>query len=99
MRSDLVRNPVVFRSFNQTRKILKNLFLNYPAGFAAINIETGRNLWNSEEERSQIGLKYQDREEEKNKIRDKLKDNNSDIEPNEKNIKKYRLWEDQSEKL
>jgi CRISPR/Cas system Type II protein with McrA/HNH and RuvC-like nuclease domain len=44
MHPDLARNPVVFRSFNQTRKILKNLFLNYPEGFATINIETGRDL-------------------------------------------------------
>ena len=46
MHPDLVRNPVVFRSFNQTRKILKNLFLDpkYSQGFATINIETGRDL-------------------------------------------------------
>ena len=99
MHPDLVRNPVVFRSFNQTRKILKNLFLNYPQGFATINIETGRDLWNSEEERSKIERKNQDQAKEKKDIVEKLRDNNSDIQINEENIKRYRLWEDQNEKL
>ncbi|MCE8162801.1 MAG: type II CRISPR RNA-guided endonuclease Cas9 [Candidatus Moeniiplasma glomeromycotorum] len=99
MHPDLVRNPVVFRSFNQTRKILKNLFLNYPQGFATINIETGRDLWNSEEERIKIERKNQDQAKEKKEIVEKLKDNNSDIQVNEENIKRYRLWEDQNEKL
>jgi CRISPR-associated endonuclease Csn1 len=99
MHPDLVRNPVVFRSFNQARKVLKNLFLNYPQGFVAINIETGRDLWNSEEERSKIERKNQDRAKEKEEIVQKLRDNNSDILINEENIKRYRLWEDQNEKL
>ncbi|MCE8158959.1 MAG: type II CRISPR RNA-guided endonuclease Cas9 [Candidatus Moeniiplasma glomeromycotorum] len=99
MDSDLVTNPVVFRSFNQTRKILKNLFLNYPQGFATINIETGRDLWNSEEERGKIERKNRDQAKEKQEIVEKLKDSNSDIEINEENVKRYRLWEDQNEKL
>lgn len=99
MHPDLVRNPVVFRSFNQTRKILRNLFLSYPSGFATINIETGRDSWNSEEERNKIERKNQDQNREKEKIVQKLKDNNSNIPVNETNIKKYRLWEDQNEKL
>ncbi|CAG8463996.1 1070_t:CDS:2 [Ambispora leptoticha] len=93
-----VRNPVVFRSFNQTRKILKNLFLNYPQGFATINIETGRDLWNSEEERNKIERKNQDQAKEKKDIVEKLR-GKKNIPINETNIKKYRLWEDQNEKL
>ncbi|CAG8464554.1 32567_t:CDS:10 [Gigaspora margarita] len=82
-------NPVVFRSFNQTRKILKNLFQRYPGGFATINIETGRDLWNSEEERSKIERKNQDQAQEKRDIVEKLRDSNSDIQINEENIKRY----------
>lgn len=107
MHPDLVRNPVVFRSFNQTRKVLKNLFLskdkrgnlNYPQGFATINIETGRDLWNSEEERNRIERKNRDKFEEKEEIKKRI-EKDLNIKPvNETNILKYRLWEDQNEKL
>ena len=90
MHPDLVRNPVVFRSFNQTRKVLKNLFLNYPQGFATINIETGRDLWNSEEERNRIERKNKDKFEEKEKIRERI-EKDLNIRANETNILKYRL--------
>ncbi|CAG8828378.1 25011_t:CDS:2, partial [Racocetra persica] len=79
----------ILKDFNETRKILKNLFLRYPEGFATINIETGRDLWNSEEERNKIERKNRDREKEKEGIRQKLRDSNSDIPPNEENIKRY----------
>jgi len=98
MHPDLVRNPVVFRSFNQTRKVLKNLFLQrtktndlkYPQGFATINIETGRDLWNSEEERNRIERKNQDKFKEKEEIKKRIEENLK-IPVNETNILKYRL--------
>ncbi|MCE8163310.1 MAG: type II CRISPR RNA-guided endonuclease Cas9 [Candidatus Moeniiplasma glomeromycotorum] len=106
MHPDLVKNSVVFRSFNQTRKILKNLFLskdkqgnlNYPQGFVAINIETGRDLWNSEEERDKIKEINLDFEKEKKEIREKLK-GYSNIKDNDENVKRYRLWLDQNKKI
>ena len=91
MHPDLVRNPVVFRSFNQTRKVLKNLFLNYPQGFATINIETGRDLWNSEEERNRIERKNQDKFKEKEEIKKRIEENLGIRPANETNILKYRL--------
>jgi len=97
---DLVKNPVVFRSFNQTRKILRNLFLDpkYSKGFATINIETGQDLWNSEKERDEIKEINQDFEEEKKEIRKKLK-GYSNIKDSDENIKRYRLWLDQNKKI
>jgi CRISPR-associated endonuclease Csn1 len=99
MHPDLVKNPVVFRSFNQTRKILRNLFLNYPRGFSTINIETGRDLWNSEEERKRIERKNRDKFKEKEEIKKRIEENLGIRQPNETDILKYRLWEDQNEKL
>lgn len=92
---DLQKNAVVFRAINQTRKIINALHQEY-GWFEVINVEVARELMKSFEQRKEIKKSNDLRFDERLKIEKELENNN--INPNEINIKKYRLWKQQEQK-
>lgn len=92
---DLQKKAVVFRAINQTRKIINALHQEY-GWFEVINVEVARELMKSFEQRKEIKKSNDLRFDERLKIEKELENNN--INPNEINIKKYRLWKQQEQK-
>ncbi|MCL8210669.1 CRISPR-associated endonuclease Cas9 [Spiroplasma sp. JKS002671] len=92
---DLQKNAVVFRAINQTRKIINALHQEY-GWFEVINVEVAKELMKSFEQRKEIKKSNDLRFDERLKIEKELENNN--INPNEINIKKYRLWKQQEQK-
>lgn len=92
---DLQKNAVVFRAINQTRKIINALHQEY-GWFEVINVEVAKELMKSFEQRKEIKKSNDLRFDERLKIEKELENNN--INPNEINIKKYRLWKQQEQR-
>lgn len=93
-----IRNPVVSRALNQTRKIVNALVRKYGSP-AAVHIELARDLSKPFDERRDIKKAQdkfqQDKERSKNDFIEKF-----GVDPNPKNqdLLKYRLYEDQQGK-
>ncbi len=93
--SDLQKNAVVFRAVNQARKIINGLHQKY-GWFEVINVEVARELAKSFEQRKEMKKNNDLRFNEKLEIEKELENNG--INPNDINIKKYRLWKQQNQK-
>ncbi|MCE8163949.1 MAG: type II CRISPR RNA-guided endonuclease Cas9 [Candidatus Moeniiplasma glomeromycotorum] len=85
---DLIRNPVVFRTFSQVRKLFRVLAKKYD--FEIINIENAKDLAHSEKERKKIS--------EINKKNREINQEAEKIVKGKTDIKKYRLWKEQKNK-
>lgn len=84
--------PVVNRTVAQFRKVYNAMVKKY--GFPdQINIETGRELKKTPEERAYIKNQYEQNQEERKCVINKLKENQ--IQESSTNILKYRLYEEQ----
>lgn len=98
MDKDMVRNPVVYRSLNETRKIVNYLMRQYK-DVTAINVEVAKDVGQSFEQRAKT-KEYQDKNAEKNEaLRNKLYNEMINKGYNEHMsdmvIARYTLWESQ----
>ena len=98
--SDMVRNPVVYRSINETRKIVNAIRGKYK-DVDVINIEVAKDVGKSFEQRNEA-LKFQKENEENNeKLRmeliEKLSAENMQVMLADKLIEKFTLWKAQKE--
>ena len=91
---DLVKNPVVFRAVNQTRKVLKALYDQYK-NFENISLETARELAKNLKDRKKIQNSNMNNARNNEKIIKELEERNIIV--NFSNIQAYRLWKEQKE--
>ena len=93
---ELIKNTVVFKSVNETRKILNELIRRYGSP-EYINIEVADDLGRSFKERSKIIKHYNDKQKDREKIENKLIElglrKEGEVKPFD--IERYRLWEEQ----
>lgn len=96
---ELVKNIVVFKAVNETRKILNELIRKYGSP-EYINIEVANDLGRSFKERAKIIKRINDNKKEKDKIANKLIElglrKEGEVKPFD--IERYRLWEEQEGK-
>lgn len=96
---ELVKNIVVFKAVNETRKILNELIRRYGSP-EYINIEVADDLGRSFKERAKIIKRINDNKKEKDKIANKLIElglrKEEEVKPFD--IERYRLWEEQEGK-
>ena len=96
---ELVKNTVVFKAVNETRKILNELIRKYGSP-EYINIEVADDLGRSFKERAKIIKRINDNKKEKDKIANKLIElglrKEGEVKPFD--IERYRLWEEQEGK-
>ena len=96
---ELVKNIVVFKAVNETRKILNELIRRYGSP-EYINIEVANDLGRSFKERAKIIKRINDNKKEKDKIANKLIElglrKEGEVKPFD--IERYRLWEEQEGK-
>lgn len=96
---ELVKNTVVFKAVNETRKILNELIRKYGSS-EYINIEVADDLGRSFKERAKIIKRINDNKKEKDKIANKLIElglrKEGEVKPFD--IERYRLWEEQEGK-
>ena len=95
---DFYKNPVVFRSINETRKLINALIGKY--GYPnAVNIETADELNRTYKDRMEDTRRNNKNEKENDRIRDEIK---KEIGCDDKTarglIEKYKLWEAQEGK-
>ena len=97
--SDLVRNPVVYRSINEARKQINAIRRQYP-GIKQINIELAREIGKSFESRKDSREKQLNKQKYNesliNELTIKLSDSGYDIGLSDKLFMKYRLWKEQN---
>lgn len=89
------KNPVVNRTVAQFRKVCNALIRKYGLP-DQINIETGRELKKSYEERKKIKAKQEENQQEREKAKEELK--KLTLADNSKNVLKYRLYQEQDGK-
>lgn len=96
---ELVKNAVIFKAVNETRKILNELIRKYGSP-EYINIEVANDLGRSFKERAKIIKRINDNKKEKDKIANKLIElglrKEEEVKPFD--IERYRLWEEQEGK-
>lgn len=96
---ELVKNAVIFKAVNETRKILNELIRKYGSP-EYINIEVADDLGRSFKERAKIIKRINDNKKEKDKIANKLIElglrKEGEVKPFD--IERYRLWEEQEGK-
>ncbi len=92
---DLIRNPVVYRTLNEARKLINVIQKTYP-GITQINIEVARDVGQSFEERAAVSKRQKDRERDNQKIREdliqELEKSYKEVGLSDKLLTKYRLW-------
>lgn len=89
--------PVVNRTIAQFRKVYNAMVRQYGLP-DQINIETGRELKKTHEEREWIKNKNEENQEERKNIIKKLEAEDKDIKVNSTNVLKWRLYEEQHSK-
>lgn len=96
--ADMVRNPVVYRTLNETRKIVNALLSKYK-DISVINIEIARDVGKSFEQRKETAKYQRQNEEENAQIRDRLAQKlyaeGLSKMPSDKLIERFTLWEQQ----
>lgn len=96
---ELVKNTVVFKSVNETRKILNELIRRYGSP-EYINIEVADDLGRGFKERAKIIKRINDNKKDKDKIANKLIElglrKEGEVKPFD--IERYRLWDEQEGK-
>lgn len=100
--ADLMRNPVVYKSINETRKVLNALLKKYK-NIKQINIEVAREVGSSFEQRKNIEDLQKENQKRKLNNEEKLYDlllthNYEDKRVTNKMLEKYVLWESQNHK-
>ncbi|MBO4474794.1 MAG: type II CRISPR RNA-guided endonuclease Cas9, partial [Clostridiales bacterium] len=98
--ADMVRNPVVYRSLNETRKIVNAVRAKYK-DVGTINVEVAKDVGKSFEQKAET-MRFQRENEAKNeKLRmrliEKLVAENMSVMLADKLIEKFSLWESQKE--
>lgn len=97
---DLIKNPVVYRTINETRKILNAIRSEYP-NISQINIEVAREIGLSFEMRRKIELSQNERnavrEEQYRELLNLLTCYGMESSYADKYLNKYVLWKNQSE--
>ncbi len=99
--SDMVRNPVVYRSLNETRKVI-NAVLGKYKDISMINIEVAKDIGKSFEQRKETA-KYQKANEEENEalrseLVQKLIAENYPVMLSDKLMDRFSLWKSQEMK-
>lgn len=96
---DMIRNPVVFRALNETRKVINNIIEKYGSiePINQIMIETADELYTSQKKRNEIIKTNQQREKKRNDARKVLEELLPDKDIKNKLIDMYLLWETQNE--
>lgn len=96
--SDMVRNPVVYRSLNETRKLV-NAVLGKYKDITTINIEVAKDIGKSFEQRKETSKHQRENEEENEKLRaelcQKLTAENKPITLSDKMMDRFVLWKSQ----
>lgn len=96
-----IKNPMAMRSLHQVRKVINELLRNDVIDRdTKVNIEMARDLKNANE-RSALQRWQRNREKELEKYKEQLKKDikastGRDVEPNEVDVLKYQLWEEQN---
>lgn len=95
---EFFKNPVVFRSINETRKIINAIIDRY--GYpCSVNIETADELNKSFDERSADDKRNRDNEKENDRIINKIIEKTGySVETARRYIERYKLWETQGHK-
>lgn len=93
--ADMIKNPVVFRSLNQIRLVMRALLKKY-GSFSTINFETARDLYSGLEKRKSIEKQQAENEKKNNIIKIEIEKVGAIV--NQTNIEKYKLWEHQKRK-
>lgn len=92
---DDIRNPVVFRSLTQTRKLVNAIIRKFgPPAF--VHVELTREMAKNAKERTKIEKMIRENSDRNDKIRSKLLNEFGLQNPKGVDILKYKLWEDQS---
>ncbi len=95
---ELIKNTVVFRAVNESRKLLNEIIRKYGSP-EYINIEVADDLGKSFKERAKITKKNNDNQKEKERITNKIIElglrKEGEVKPFD--ILRYRLWEEQKE--
>lgn len=98
---DIVRNPVVYRSLNEARKIINAVNSKYK-GIKTINVEVAREVGQSFEQRAEMTKYQRKNEEKKEELRKeliaKLSAEKMNVALSDKLLDKYLLWESQKHK-
>lgn len=98
---DMVRNPVVYRSLNETRKIINALFGKYK-DITTINIEVAKDVGKSFEQRRETANYQRDNERANEQLREeliqKLSAENYSVMLSDKLMEKFTLWKSQDMK-
>lgn len=97
--SDMIRNPVVYRSLNETRKVI-NAILGKYKDISMINVEVAKDIGKSFEQRQET-MKYQRKNEESNeqlraRLIQKLTAENYPVKMAPKLLDRFALWESQN---
>lgn len=95
--NEFFKNPVVFRSINETRKVVNAIIDRYGSP-SAINIEVASELNRSYEDRLEIDRLNRNNMKRHDSARKSLKELLPGVEPNETMILRYLLWEQQGHK-
>lgn len=98
---DMVRNPVVYRSLNETRKVINALLGKYK-DISAINIEVAKDIGKSFEQRKET-VKFQRENEESNEqlraeLIQKLTAERYPVSLSDKMMDRFALWKSQDHK-
>lgn len=89
-----VRNPVVFRSVTQTRKVVNAVIRKYGSP-ARIHIELARDLSKSKDDRKEIEKKQQENRNDRERLAKEFEENFSKT-PTATELLKYRLFKEQN---
>ncbi len=95
---DMMRNPVVYRSINEVRKIVNAITSNYK-DISAIHVEVARDLGKSFEQRKEVTSIQKKNEESNSAIKEdlinKLSAEGYSVTLSDKLFEKYKLWVNQ----
>lgn len=98
---DMVRNPVVYRSLNETRKVI-NAILGKYKDISAINIEVAKDIGRSFEQRKEIAKHQKENEDSNEQLRlelvQKLTAEGHNVNLSDKMMDRFALWKSQSNK-
>lgn len=89
--------PVVRRAFSQTLKVINALVLKYGSPIG-VNVEVARDLAKTKEERDKIAKKNEQRRQENEKIKERIKTEHGVLAPKGIDVLKLRLYEEQGGK-
>ena len=96
--ADITLNPVVFRSINETRKIINALISKYGRQPSVINIEVARDLGSGEKATDKISANQRRNAKKREEAAKKIKELFGIGKPKQSQIERYLLYEEQGGK-